>query len=203
MSTRISLEELKVVANKVRAAGGGNPLDALIPSVPEESSMCLIARNLNFNCEVSGLSYDDMRISESDNLEEGLDWAMGVSTRELGRRISKALGWELLDTNDHEDYLGRQVLRKGTDRWKLVLPREVGQVAADFDRAGDLLSTIYCEIGEGASSEEAKDAILEVLSFKSKEERKNLLEMLPYIEAAEEESYSIASIIHPDGSISI
>jgi hypothetical protein len=44
--------ELLEFANKIREAGGANPLDALMPSTPSDSKACLIAQALNFSCVV-------------------------------------------------------------------------------------------------------------------------------------------------------
>lgn len=79
LSQRATLPELKEFADKVRAAGGGNPLDALMPSVPANTSQCLIARNLNFNCKVYPASGEDY-------------WIMKVDDEATCNKIADALG---------------------------------------------------------------------------------------------------------------
>ena len=52
MTRRMPLDELLKVCNEVRTAGGGSLLDALLPAVPADEDQCIIAKNMNFNCEV-------------------------------------------------------------------------------------------------------------------------------------------------------
>jgi hypothetical protein len=79
MSSRASFEELMEFANRIREAGGGNPLDALMPAIPQDSSQCLIARNLNFNCEVNG-----------SDVQPG-HWCMWVDDRATRDKIAATL----------------------------------------------------------------------------------------------------------------
>lgn len=46
-------EELLAFANKLRAAGAADPLDALLPGKRGKGEACLIANACNFGCEVS------------------------------------------------------------------------------------------------------------------------------------------------------
>lgn len=118
---RASFEELLEFANKVREAGGGNPLDALMPAVPCDPKACLIAKNLNFNCKVEGYGDDGRWVMWIDNdLDED-----GYSLSPISTRIAEALDLELVDVN-------RQYRRSG-----VLLPPEIGQVAADFDKWAD------------------------------------------------------------------
>lgn len=45
-------EELLAFANKLRKAGAAEPLDALMPSRPNDTKQCLIANACNFSCAV-------------------------------------------------------------------------------------------------------------------------------------------------------
>jgi len=47
-------QELIEFVNKIREAGGADVIDALFPSYKSEPKSCLIARALNFQCEVNG-----------------------------------------------------------------------------------------------------------------------------------------------------
>lgn len=107
---RASLEELKKFANKVRKAGGGNPLDALMPAVPSDAHQCLIAKNLNFNCMV----YPAIK-------GPGKSWAMWTdeATRD---QIASKLKLKKID----EDLMGER-------HYGVLLPAAIGQVADDFD----------------------------------------------------------------------
>lgn len=74
-----SIEKVLEFCNAVREAGGANPLDALLPSVPAESDSCLIARNLNFSCTVTPIGHHlnpnkwIMLIEDEDTFDEIFD----------------------------------------------------------------------------------------------------------------------------------
>lgn len=72
--------ELLEFCNRVRKAGGGDILPALLPGVPSSANTCLIARNLNFECSVTRGSWD-----KTDN------WSMFVDDLEIGARIASKL----------------------------------------------------------------------------------------------------------------
>ena len=46
--------ELLEFCNSVRVAGGAGILEALLPSVKSDAKACLIARGVNFDCDVAG-----------------------------------------------------------------------------------------------------------------------------------------------------
>lgn len=117
---RATLENLLEFANAVREAGGGNPLDALMPSIPTDPQQCLIAKNLNFNCTVdcAGVS-----MNQYGNIDK---WVMWLDDREVRNRIAKKLG--LFRVNDHDG--DREDVCYG-----IVLPDPIGAVANDFDHA--------------------------------------------------------------------
>ncbi len=58
MTERASFEELLEFANKVRVAGGGKVIEALMPAIPRNPHACLVAKNLNFNCKIKGIRND-------------------------------------------------------------------------------------------------------------------------------------------------
>lgn len=119
---RASLDTLREFANKVREAGGGNPIDALIPAVPGNAKECLIAKNLNFNCEV--------------NKNCGLGWVMEVgNNKELANKIGEALGLDIDEERFEDGYYNDldEWVDSSEDHYMIVLPEEIGQVAEDFD----------------------------------------------------------------------
>lgn len=124
-SKRASLEELLEFANKVRAAGGGNPLDALLPAVPEDPQQCLIAKNLNFNCHV--------QMADNDK-----SWVMRVEERLVAMKIALAIE----TTVKRIDGPARGV-HSGQTIYEIALPDRIGQVAADFDNAFSNFSDQY------------------------------------------------------------
>lgn len=186
MAKRASLEETLEFANKVREAGGGNPLDALCPAVPEDPNQCLIAKNLNFNCEVT----------PGDRLEWGTNsWLMILTDKDIRDRIAKDLR------------LGK---RNRGDEYAVILPPKIGQVADDFDRAEDVLNALINLIRArgmhswGFMLEDASDEELQkTLKDLSASDRKLLFDMVPYIEQSKDEAHRIATIVNPDGSIII
>ncbi len=82
---RASPEEVLEFCNRVRAAGGADPLPALLPGDPNNPNTCLVARNLNFDC----------RILPKEFLSS--TWKMYVNDAALAKRIANALDLE------HED----------------------------------------------------------------------------------------------------
>lgn len=141
--TRASFSEVLDFANKVREAGGANPLDALMPAVPEDSSQCLIARNLNFNCTVRGAI--GFELSESA-------WVMEAD-ESVCRRIADALGLQFV-VND----LGIHAV---------VLPEPIAQVAADFDAAMRIFGWLddYIAIGLARPSPSDLDLLSEMWPY--------------------------------------
>lgn len=124
MPERASLEELREFCNTVRNAGGANPLDALLNAVPEEPNECLIARNLNFSCEVNGVSGNGYSKEVLDRL--GVDsspWAMIVTDEGLAKKISSAIDSEYKTVESALDEFSYQIL----------LPSKIGEVASQFD----------------------------------------------------------------------
>lgn len=115
---RATLDELHEFANKVREAGGGNPIDALLPSVPQDSTQCLIAKNLNFNCHV-----DTTRVYGRSY------WVMWVEDRVLRDRIARELN--KLKVNSTV-----RLLEEG--QYGVVLPDHIGKVASDFDNVMEI-----------------------------------------------------------------
>lgn len=179
---RASFEELLDFANKVREAGGGNPLGALMPAVPEDESQCLIARNLNFNCAVGGLS--GMKDAETGETIDGSPWTMILDEDEaLARKISEALGLRLVSA----------VIR-GSDpaviQWGVVLPPEIGQVAADFD-----------DWHEAITWDENDQP--ELWTNAGPEAIQRLKDFWPYVEESIKEDYANATFVTEDGKLVI
>jgi hypothetical protein len=129
--------------NRVRAAGGAKALDALMPGVPSDSSSCLIARNLNFQCEVqpchSHISKKNQPVAAAYSDNEAM-WFMRVEDEKTRHRIARELDLPLMQ------FQGTPCLKPsdeagGAAVWKFVgppyeailLPREIGRTAAAFD----------------------------------------------------------------------
>lgn len=139
MKPAASNDEILEFCNKVREAGGGKPLDALLPGIPEDSQSCLIANNLNFECTVGGpageaVTPEDQRILNRAAAYAG--WFMSVSDKEVRDKIAESLGLEKVDT--HEPY------EEGDDMWySVLLPKKIGNVAANFDQANEEFFSEY------------------------------------------------------------
>lgn len=112
---RATLAELKKFANKVRKAGGGNPLDALMPAVPADSSQCIIAKNLNFNCEVGAIG-------------DGY-WAMWIDDEVTRDKIAAALRLKPVEQEEIDE----------CPIYGVELPVEIGEVARDFDNFSEAI----------------------------------------------------------------
>lgn len=105
-------EEIREFCNRVRVAGGADVLDALLPSIPDDPESCLIARNLNFHCEVNG---DNNNYASAS----GTKWHMTImENRPLAERIANELDLPV------EHYSGDS---------DISLPRSIGLAAEKFD----------------------------------------------------------------------
>jgi hypothetical protein len=130
---RATLEETLDFCNQVREAGGANPLDALMPAVPEDSHDCLIARNLNFSCEVGCYP---TKINGKGHIEaRSAVWVMRVEDSEVRRRIAAKLDLALVTVYEYElaQREGEEKDPYRTSDDAILLPKKIGQVAADFD----------------------------------------------------------------------
>lgn len=133
-----SVEELKDYCNKVREAGGGNPLDALLPAIPQEANECLIALNLNFSCEVDGVPKH----------EAGFYYG-SLTGLEIWNEYSEQLGYpELADSVWHMQLYDENIAKKiatnlelpivepkddNAGPWRILLPARIGLIAQSFD----------------------------------------------------------------------
>ncbi len=146
---RATLEELFEFANGVREAGGGNPLDALLPAIPQDPNECLIALNMNFSCTVmgppeeaysEGKHYPEAGYDEHDSI-----WTMEVDDKEIAAKIEKFIGLGFVKINKD----ARE------DEWTeiidpvnfIVLPARIGAVAQAFDEWSDTVSHDWDENG--------------------------------------------------------
>lgn len=180
---RATLEEVLEFANAVREAGGGNPIDALMPAVPGDADQCLIAKNLNFNCQVAG------------GPVQGI-WYMYISDHDIATRIAEKLELELDSAHRYRGY---------DNKSRIELPVRIGNVARDFDKTEDVLDHLIGEVDErcmGKSGDvEYRDALVEAWNALDTEKKNLINEMMPYIEESVREAYDIASIVNEDGSI--
>lgn len=162
---RASIEQTLEFANKVRVAGGGNPLTALMPAVPEDATECLVAKNLNFNCAV-----DTIVTNVGDGSRD--TWVMHFEDKELRDRIADKLKLAKRNTRGFNADNGE---------YCIILPREIGQVAADFDHM--IMDVDWDDTYEvGTVNDEYAD-------------------LYPYIDESMKESYTLATKVKEDGSI--
>jgi hypothetical protein len=170
---RATLEEVLDFANKVRKAGGGNPLDALMPAVPEDESQCLIAKNLNFNCRVEGSTADVREKSEQD-----APWSMYVEDGDVAQRIADAIGTEA-NPPTYVEY-----------DWEIELPERIGNVASAFDYAKSVAILLRRKSEGRAQYANVSDEDIALVN-----------EMWPFIAESVKEAHELASIVNEDGSI--
>jgi hypothetical protein len=175
------MEELLEFANGVREAGGGNPLDALMPAVPEDASQCLIAKNLNFNCTVGSVGSD------------GSSWYMAVTDKAIRNRIAERFGLKKINVLDDVGLYDEEAHNTYTKIpvYAVRLPDHIGQVASDFDESTDALLW---------------EDDLELSSIKddaTEREIQLLRDMWPYVDASVKEAYAGADFINEKGEIVI
>lgn len=117
-----SEQEVIDFANKVREAGGGDLIEALMPSYPSDPNTCLIANALNFECKINGwraANVEAEEILDRDILPykavDGFLWSMSVETDDLAEKIAAALDLPYIDNG------------------RVILPGEIASVATKFD----------------------------------------------------------------------
>jgi hypothetical protein len=186
MAERATLQELLDFANKVREAGGGNPISALMPAVPEDETQCLIAKNLNFNCVVDG------GLSDRDELVEGRkqnvdEWMMTVDDKDVRDRIATALG---LDSVDYTEWDSDKV------QYGIILPPEISQIAVDFDRWHYAVDFEYPD-------DHSHEGTPVLDKTATKQDIQNLKDFWPYIEESVKEDYENATFVNERGEIVI
>jgi hypothetical protein len=172
------MKKLLKFANAVREAGGGNPLDALMPSVPQDPKRCLIAKNLNFNCEVVGHP-DDNRVVVGNR------WIM-ITTRDIRDKIAAKLGLKPIDYRDEDT---------SRMRYGVVLPRDIGQVASDFDRWSRATIGRWEQHGDGYTW------VYMIRENASPEALKCLQDFWPYIKKSKKEGYKNATFVNKKGEL--
>ncbi len=108
--------ELLSFCNKVREVGGAELLPALLPSEPGNANQCLIARALNFDCQVdsTGTPYEDSFGNTHAR------WQMRVDSAKRYTTIEAFIG--LGGTAEPE-----------FDDFRINLPEEIGNAALLFD----------------------------------------------------------------------
>lgn len=176
MSERATFDELLEFANKVREAGGGNPLDALMPAVPEDPSQCLIAKNLNFNCQVDGGPGAWANVIEGEATSG--DWYMSTD-KDVRDRIAEALNLPKVTWKDPSIVY-----------YAVQLPDAIAQIAADFDNYADAVTWDIDEEGyEVAFIREDSDDV------------QHLRDFWPYIEASAKEAFANATFVNEKGEL--
>jgi hypothetical protein len=122
-----SFDEVLAFCNKVREIGGANPLDALIPAIPQDSHQCLVALNLNFSCRVTNGT--TARFSKYEIEHQGYGnvsyypWTMIVDDPVLAIKLGKGLDLPVIgDSNNDDGFV-----------YHILLPAKIGAVARRFD----------------------------------------------------------------------
>lgn len=132
--------ELLEFCKRIRNVGGGDPLGALLPGQTHEPSSCLIANNLNFDCQVANIvDYtglpevpEELRlVKKNKTIDLGINgtfriqqWVMTVEDGLVAEKISKQLNLPPVVTKigyDNGFQLG------------VLLPEPIGNAAHAFD----------------------------------------------------------------------
>lgn len=192
--TRASLSELQDFANKVREAGGGEAIHALIPSVPQDPSQCLIARNLNFSSEVAPYYPPTSTVKR---------WAMWVKDEETRDKIAESLGLDKTERGGISSTFG------------VVLPGPIGQVAQDFDTTlNDIDYLTSWQFDYEVYNKDTNSYVLEIpadfdvegaikrnIDDLDDKARARLAEFLPYIELSNDISRQAATLVTESGKV--
>lgn len=125
--------ELLNFANRVRDAGGADFLKKLLPAYPEQSTECLIARALNFHCEITPWApcnpdRDNGRFSDGSEKwimipHHGNTEQSEKKARELAPKISLRLLKQRTSMRADDEPI----------KYGLQLPRHIGNAAEAFD----------------------------------------------------------------------
>lgn len=158
-----SIDEVLDFCNKVREAGGGKPLNALLPGVPTDSQSCLIAKNLNFECEVGGLDGEPITDADAQKVEDSEDlWCMSLEDKEVRDRIAIALNLETIDARKRAEEDGQWIVSPDGEWatqnvYAVLLPKAIGNVAHNFDAAWDRYEQEFDDaVLRGYTTEEAE-----------------------------------------------
>ena len=193
VTKRASFDELLAFANQVRELGGGESLNALMPAVPMDMKQCLIAKNLNFRCQVFAVSnfdepeYRAIEVCECSNDEcdssQGSVWGMYFTDPELRDTIATGMGLPTQDVSP-ESMLKDFYVKNSPSLYAMILPAAIGKCAADFDKAQHVLGLMqsdHCHDKPITTSATASEIQL-------------VQDMLPYIDAAKLEAHKFGFI---------
>lgn len=122
--------ELLEFANKVREAGGADPLGALLPSVPGDETSCLIANALNFKSTVVPVPTSDPGRYYEDGTKRWVMIAPVDTAREIARELD--LDFKTLSTN-HARIHGVGLASDEIPLGAIDLPYTIGNAAEAFD----------------------------------------------------------------------
>lgn len=163
MKSAASLDKVLEFCAKVREAGGGTPLEALMPGIPRDSKNCLIARNLNFECfvhivdQAAGVDRAAMTAITEVNAEhkkEGNEaWFMSVKDKDTRNRIAESLDLVKIDLFCHEESTADPKI----NFYSVVLPVEIGNAAWNFDE-------VSLDLGAGRDITEEEKGYAELVT---------------------------------------
>lgn len=123
----LSEQELLKVCNQVREAGGVHTLTELEPGMDGEPDQCLIAINLNFDCEIDGrhLVEEDVEYQGEKYLDTSpKPWVMVIDSKEALHNIAEKMQWRIVTIEESPLY---------PEQKALLLPKELALSAEAFD----------------------------------------------------------------------
>jgi hypothetical protein len=123
----LSPEALLERCNQIRVAGGADPLKELIPGMPASPNSCLIARNLNFSCEVRGAL-----ITQGGPQRGVTVWGMFSDDPRLPQ-IAETLGLNFVAADTAPQGYRRLSALTAYRGAFIMLPNELGESALAFD----------------------------------------------------------------------
>lgn len=135
----LSEQEVLDICNKVREAGGANPLEGLMPARPNVPDSCLIAKALNFECRVGYLT------GEEEYDEAGQLLYEDINTECEGENLRLYMYVEDLDTRDKIEKIFNLGLIETMNGVAVSIPPDLAEVAHAFDHGGYDLDGEYHE----------------------------------------------------------
>lgn len=129
-------QELLDFANAIRKAGGGDVIPALLPAIPSQPNACLIARALNFGCEVNGSFHKaDGREIPGYKDGNGQPWHMYFGDGGVDQEATLSDAAIKQIAREVSGVRAVYVKHADTDEpvWALQLPRHIGNAAGAFD----------------------------------------------------------------------
>lgn len=154
----LSEREVLEFCNKVRKAGGADMLDSLLPGIPHDGRACLIANNLNFDCQITpeegipqGHTNKDAWLMMLTSLPSGSRLEDDPDMGELAIKISEATGMMVKEASQNFA--------------SLRLDPDMAEVACQFDLTWEEAASRYTEVQQAKWNEDTEAVVEAEIAF--------------------------------------